>query len=58
MPRPVLAQPLACAALLLLITAALGADQPPAARFDRDVLPVLSDHCFQCHGPDAKVRKR
>src|SRR5205823_13122913 len=23
----------------------------------RDVLPILSDHCFQCHGPDAKARK-
>ena len=25
--------------------------------FARDVLPILSDHCFQCHGPDAKARK-
>jgi hypothetical protein len=36
---------------------------PPAARadapvdFSRDVLPVLSDFCFQCHGPDAHARK-
>jgi hypothetical protein len=25
--------------------------------FAREVLPILSDHCFQCHGPDAKARK-
>ena len=28
-----------------------------AVDFGRDVLPVLSDYCFQCHGPDAKTRK-
>jgi hypothetical protein len=26
-------------------------------RFSRDVLPILSDHCFTCHGPDAGARK-
>ncbi len=26
-------------------------------RFNRDVLPILSDKCFACHGPDAKQRK-
>jgi len=25
--------------------------------FSRDVLPILSDHCFQCHGPDAAARE-
>jgi hypothetical protein len=25
--------------------------------FQRDVLPILSENCFTCHGPDAKARK-
>ncbi|MBM4003565.1 MAG: DUF1553 domain-containing protein [Planctomycetes bacterium] len=26
-------------------------------RFARDVQPILSEFCFQCHGPDAKARE-
>lgn len=40
---------------------AVTATQPPAAThkvsFARDVLPILSDRCFTCHGPDAAARK-
>ncbi|HEY7327125.1 MAG TPA: c-type cytochrome domain-containing protein [Gemmataceae bacterium] len=25
--------------------------------FGREILPILSDECFQCHEPDAKARK-
>ena len=28
-----------------------------AAGYSNDILPILADHCFQCHGPDAKERK-
>ena len=37
---------------LLLPLSALAAPD-----FSRDVLPILSDTCFACHGPDANARK-
>jgi mono/diheme cytochrome c family protein len=33
---------------------AAGADR---VNFSRDVLPILAQNCFTCHGPDAKARK-
>jgi mono/diheme cytochrome c family protein len=47
-------------AYLLLVTAATvvrAAEPLRAIEFNRDVRPILADHCFQCHGPDAKQRK-
>lgn len=50
-----------CSAVLILfffptplLPAPLLADQ---ISFDRDVLPILSDKCFKCHGPDQNARQ-
>ena len=32
------------------------AAQPPIS-FNRDILPILSNNCFACHGPDEKKRE-
>lgn len=42
---------------ILLGTLASAADSANSIEFNRDVRPILSDHCFQCHGPDAAQRK-
>lgn len=46
-------------AAVLATAGALPGGQLSAApvSFSREVLPVLSDNCFSCHGPDEKHRK-
>ncbi len=43
-------------ATLLTITLLPGITRADDVSFRRDVLPVLSDRCFTCHGPDAAQR--
>jgi hypothetical protein len=61
MTRSHLCRPGRAAIVLLLFTVISGRataqDRRPAENFGRDILPILSDNCFLCHGPDAKARK-
>ena len=45
--------------LLLLAAplAAAAAEAAAAINFNREILPILSDACFHCHGPDAATRE-
>jgi hypothetical protein len=42
--------------LFALLATNLGRAEEPIA-FNRDIRPILSEHCFQCHGPDAQQRQ-
>ncbi len=43
--------------LLLLATLPSIQIERPPADFSREVRPILAEHCFACHGPDAAARK-
>jgi hypothetical protein len=45
------------AALLFCFVAASGAFAQSKIDFQRQVRPILSNHCFKCHGPDAETRE-
>src|SRR5829696_1625838 len=46
-----------CRLLLAVALVLPAAGRADPVRFNRDVLPILADHCFACHGPDAGKRK-
>ncbi len=41
--------------LITILLLPIGVSAAPD--FSREVLPIFSDNCFQCHGPDANARK-
>ena len=51
----------ACVAVIVSVTVAGMRAQDPTSRapvsFTREVLPILSNNCFACHGPDEQQRK-
>jgi mono/diheme cytochrome c family protein len=41
---------------VLAVSGQANAIAEDAIQFGRDILPILSDNCFHCHGPDSKNR--
>ena len=52
-----LARNIAVVVTLLAGARLQAADPEVQVDFNRDIRPILSTHCFQCHGPDAGKRQ-
>ena len=46
-----------CVVLWLAVDGRPASAEVESVSFNRDIRPILSEFCFQCHGPDAKQRK-
>jgi hypothetical protein len=47
----------AAAYMIILLASPSVAATNKTPQFNRDIRPVLADHCFTCHGPDSAARK-
>jgi mono/diheme cytochrome c family protein len=56
-PLPRLAPLLSLSALILAAGTTVAAPPVERVEYNRDVRPILADHCFACHGPDKNTRK-
>jgi hypothetical protein len=45
------------AAARITVVRAQGTPVPPPISFNREILPILANNCFACHGPDEKKRE-
>lgn len=45
-------------AIFFFVLASANTYADNAIEFNRDILPILSDKCFACHGPDKAARKK
>ncbi len=52
--RPLLSLMIAFCTFAAFMQSSLGADPPT---WNRDVLPILAEHCFPCHGSDPNARQ-
>ena len=48
-------QPLSCVLSILALLTSAGRAQD--VDFNREIRPILAEHCFACHGPDSAKRK-
>ncbi len=50
-------KPITLVAAALVVPFLVGAAEPAAIEFNRDIRPILSENCYACHGPDKNKRQ-